>query len=53
MRTFAAGADVVLQPLAAPGLRFYGWGGACATAGTGTCTLKTNENRTLEVKFGG
>jgi hypothetical protein len=52
VRTFAAGAEIVLQPVAAAGLKFYGWGGACASSGTGTCTLKANESRTLEVKFG-
>jgi hypothetical protein len=53
VRTFAAGAEIVLQAQAAAGMTFSGWGGACSSAGTGPCTLKANENRTLEVKFGG
>jgi hypothetical protein len=50
-RIFAPNADVVLEAVPAAGWKFPGWAGPCASAGTGKCTLKSNENRVLEVRF--
>ncbi|MCM2327029.1 MAG: hypothetical protein NDI88_03995 [Lysobacter sp.] len=49
--SFADGATVVLTALASPGSRFAGWGGDCASAGTGACTLVMSSARNATASF--
>jgi hypothetical protein len=46
---FAYGTSVTLTASAAKGSAFAGWSGACT--GTGSCTVTTNENTTVDAAF--
>jgi Fe-S cluster biogenesis protein NfuA len=47
------GSFVTLTAVAQAGTVFEGWGGACASAGTGACTLDMTESRSVSAAFSG
>jgi hypothetical protein len=49
--TYGYDASVTLNAGPATGFAFAGWGGACAGAGTGPCTLRMTQARTVTASF--
>lgn len=49
---FAAGSSVTLMARANTGSTFAGWSGACASAGTGDCTISMTAVRSATATFG-
>ena len=48
---FNSGTQVVLQAVPEPGYVFSGWGGSCASFGSGACTLTMTANRSVTASF--
>jgi hypothetical protein len=49
--SFNSGATVILTPTAGSNRIFVGWGGDCASAGKGVCSLTMNSNKTAIAVF--
>jgi hypothetical protein len=45
------GTSITLTPVVEPGTEFTGWGGDCAFAGTGACTLDMTQSRSVNASF--
>jgi hypothetical protein len=48
---FSSGAQVTLTPTAEDGSVFRAWSGACASAGTGACTVTLTQATTVDAAF--